>query len=238
MRGARGLRCLHRGMAELHRHLGNAALGRARAHGGRARVHAHEGRRVPLVDLPAVHPPFKACHALVVGRHLVVQRPACDAQPALAGLHLGLDLRIARRTQRGGVDVGQVSKVQQVVHDELHVRLVVDVARLHRPLGAGMPEEAQDAGRVGLLGLAHPDPHEAVALHHGVSAHARHGRNALLARHLHAHTLGVELQAVVQAAHAVAFLAADGQRRRPVAAPVVHRHHTAVFAAVEQQGLA
>ena len=50
----------------------------------------------------------------------------------------------------------------------------------------------------------------------------------LSAENLDALAAGVELQPVVTAAHAVAFFAAFGQRRQPVAAAVFQRDHRAV----------
>jgi hypothetical protein len=90
---------------------------------------------------------------------------------------------------------------------------------------------------IGLGRIAHPDPHQVVALDDRVAAHAQLGRHHVLARDLDALAGGVELQAVVHAAHAVAFAAAQVQRHAAVAAAVLQRDDLAALALVEQHGL-
>ena len=95
----------------------------------------------------------------------------------------------------------------------------------------------QDPGRVRLGRIAHPDPDQAVALDRRIAAHAELGRNVVLSGDLHALAARVELEAVVHAAHAVAFDAAVRQARAAVAAAIVQRHRPARLAAVQHDGL-
>ena len=63
-------------------------------------------------------------------------------------------------------------------------------------------------------GLAHPDPDQVVALDHRVAAHAELGGDVVLAGDLDALARGIELQAVVHAADAIAFAAGPATAER------------------------
>ena len=183
------------------------------------------GREV--ADLPAVH-------GLVVGqavhaqRHLP-ERGGLDAFHEAAGdhlvaLHAGLaghlvDFLLA---DAGGVHIGLVRQVHQVVdHQAVVAGNVVQPAAVG-PLGVVGPGQVVDGGGVGLVGVAGPHPDEAVALHHrkaarlGEPLHALAGHGHRLARAFHP-------QAVVAALQMAFAHRAQRQRRAPVGAEVVQR---------------
>src|SRR5216117_2527808 len=79
--------------------------------------------------------------------------------------------------------------------------------------------------RVGLGRLAHQDPDQVIALHHGVAAHAEALRDVVLSRDLDALAARLELEAVVHAADVVALAPAIRELGAAVAAAVVERGH-------------
>ena len=94
-----------------------------------------------------------------------------------------------------------------------------------------------DQRRIGLGGIAHPDPDQVVAQLDRVAAHAEPRRDHVLAGNLDALAGRVELHAVVHAADAVALDAPHRQRRAAMTAAVVHRDDPAAFALVEDDRL-
>jgi hypothetical protein len=179
-------------------------------------------------------------HLAMERRRLGVHVPALDAKAVRQPLHRGRTRheRVFLRTaERLRVDEREVREVAQVVDDEQPVGLVVHVVGHALPLRVVEVRKVEDLRRVGLGGLAHPDPEQALALGHGVAAHTEAGRDHVLPGNLHAAAGAVELEAVIEAAHAVAFAPPIGQQRTAVATTVVERHHGAALPAVEQHRL-
>jgi hypothetical protein len=111
------------------------------------------------------------------------------------------------------VDVAEVREVEQVVADERLRRLVVEVARDVVPFGVVAREVVGQERRVGARLVAHPDEHPLVLDGERIPLHARLRRHRFRSRDLDAAAGRVEQQAVVAAAHAVAFLPALRERR-------------------------
>jgi hypothetical protein len=131
----------------------------------------------------------------------------------------------------------EVREVAQVIDDEEVIRLVVHVVGLAAPARIAQVREVEDLRGVGLRRVAHPDPHQVLALDHRVAAHAELRRDVVLPRDLHAAAARIELEAVVHAAHAVALEPAVRELRAAVRAAVVERHDLAAFAAVDHHRL-
>src|SRR5690606_33499159 len=161
-----------------------------------------------VADLPAVH-------RLVVGQAVGAQRGAPerrrhDVLYEAAGHHFLADHARGHRrlvdlllADAGGVDVGLVGEVHEVVDHQPVVGLHVVQAAAVGPVRAFRPlEVGQGVGR-GERGVAGPDPDEAVALEHRVTADAREAADALL-RHRHGAAVAAHHQAVV-AAHQLAL---------------------------------
>ena len=89
--------------------------------------------------------------------------------------------------------------------------------------------DLDDVGRIGPLGVAHPDPGQPVALDHRVGTHVRSpGNTTLVARCSHTGTVAVEHQAVVTALHPVVAPTTHGQGKLPVWTGIRQRGHRAV----------
>ncbi|MCY1551806.1 hypothetical protein D9M68_881630 [compost metagenome] len=125
-------------------------------------------------------------------------------------------------------------EVEQVVADQQIGRVVVHVAGLVRPVGMVAGEVVGQQGPIGQGRVAHPDEDPLVVRDHGIGPHARLDGNALQARRFHADAAGIELEAVVAAAHAVAFTASARQRRLAVAAAVLHRDQPTLAGSIDE----
>ena len=134
------------------------------------------------------------------------------------------------------MDVGQVREIEQVVADQQVVRVVVRVAALEAaPARIVEPVRVGDQRGVGFGRIAHPDPDPAMALDHREGAHAGIGRHGVLRRHFDALAGAVEQQAVIEAAHRVAFAPAARQGRAAMAAHVLEGHDLARLVAPQRQ---
>ena len=91
--------------------------------------------------------------------------------------------------------------------------------------------------RIGLRGIAHPDPHEGVLLHYREAAHARAIDDAVLARDMHACARMVEDQPVIAALQPLLDDLAHVQRRAAVAAHVQQRRGAVLAIAEQHDGL-
>src|SRR5690606_817054 len=98
---------------------------------------------------------------------------------------------------------------------------IVHVARLHAPFRAVQREGVGNQLRVGLVGIAHPDPDPALALHDGIRAHAGLFGYLRLPGDFDTDAPRVELEAVIHAPDGAAFLASERQRRPAMTAAVL-----------------
>ncbi len=94
--------------------------------------------------------------------------------------------------------------------------------------------EIDDLRLVGAGRIAHPDPHQVIALDDRVAPHAQLRRDHVLAGDLGAAPGRVVPDAVIHAAHAVALTATLRQQRTAMRAAVVQRNDLAAVAPVEQ----
>jgi hypothetical protein len=145
------------------------------------------------------------------------------------------DLGYRPLTDARAVDEGLVREVHQVVDDQLVPALEVDQLAVAGPGGIVVLVQVGDQFGVGQGRVAGPHPDEAMALDHGVAAHARGRVDRLLRGHEHAAALRVVDQAVVAAGHVVALDLALGQRHQPVPAGVLERNRLTVLAAVQHE---
>src|SRR6185437_4318155 len=176
-------------------------------------------------------------HLSMIGRRIGIHVPAFDAESIVQPFdrdRLGAVGIFLRTAQRVGVDEGEMGKVAEIVDDQQPVGLVVHIAGKAAPGGVVERRIVDDQGRIGLLGLAHPDPDQIVTLDDRIAAHAQLWRDHLLAGNLNAFARRIELHAMVHAADVVALDAAHRQRRRPVAAAVVQRDDPSALAAIQQ----
>jgi hypothetical protein len=158
-------------------------------------------------------------------------REALDRRgPRLVGVLLGA-------AQRLRMHEGEVGEVREVIDYQQVVRLVVHVVGLAAPGGIAQVGKIEDLRRVRLRRVAHPDPHQGVALDHRVAPHPELRRDVVLPGDLHAAAARVVLEAVVHAAQAVAFAPAVRELRAAMRAAVVERHRAAAVALVEHHRL-
>jgi hypothetical protein len=116
-----------------------------------------------------------------------------------------------------------MGEIEQVVDEELIVRLQVDVAGRRRPRRIGEPIEIRNLRRVGLRRLSHPDPDCAPLLADGVAPDFGLARDHSLSRHLDALPADVVFQPVIAAREVVTGHFAFRERRRAMAAAVFQR---------------
>ena len=236
MRGVLGLRRDRLAAAELDCSFAGALLGTL-AGGGHARVHQQRGGNGEVVDVPAIDLAAPVLHRCGEWRGFDVDGPAGDAHAVVDAVHLGLAGRVIRAAaQSRWMHERQVREIQQVVANEQVVHVIVNVAIVAAPVGMVEPLRVGDQRGVGLGRVAHPHPHPAVALHHRESTDLGLNRNAFLCRGFDALAAVIELQAVVHAAHTVAFATAHRQWCTAVAAAVFHRDDLAVLLAVHENG--
>ena len=183
--------------------------------------------------------PGELAHRAVVGRRRHVVDVARDADAARHGLDLGPRLGDrGRAAERLLVHVAEVREVEQVVADQLLRRRRSACSRAGSPSRVVAGEVVGQQRRVGLRRVAHPDEHPLVLHRQRIALHARLRRHRVGARDLDAAAGRVEQQAVVAAAHAVAFLPALRQRRQAMAAAVAQGDDLAGRGAIEQDRLA
>lgn len=200
--------------------LGASPLKRSRVPWGKQGAHHHDAGNHVVVVTPQVER-RAVDHVLDVIGNRLVRQPALDPHAAFQASHLGPHMGpVGTDAEAFRMQEEQVGEVQQVVVDQLVVGLVLDIAGTEDPVRVVQCNRRGDQRRVGLGRIAHPYPYPTVLLDHREAAHAGLRRDAVLAGHLNAFAAAVEFQAVVHAAHGVAFLAPDRQRRGAVAAAV------------------
>ena len=137
------------------------------------------------------------------------------------------------------MQIASVAEVEQVIDDQLVVRLDGDAVALGRMHLRNVIEHAEvrHLGRVCRL-VAHPDPDGLVLLDRRIAAHARTRRDVLRAmRVIDAGAGRIELKSVIRALHdIVPDNLAHMQRREAVWAAIFQRGHTAVRLAIEDDG--
>jgi hypothetical protein len=137
----------------------------------------------------------------------------------------------------GGMHVGLVREVHQVVHHQAVIALHVVQAAGIGPVRVIGPFEVMDLRRIGQARVAGPDPDETMALGHRKAADAGKALHAL-ARHGDRLAVAAHHQPVI-AAHQVSFAnLAEGQLRAAVRTEVFHRGNPALDPAVEGDLLA
>ena len=203
-------------------------------------LHHEDARHVHQPDVAPVQRRFVTHDLAVKRRRRRVHAPAHHAESTLQPFHrdrLGLERVFLGPAQRVGMDKGEMREVGQVVDDQPVVGRVVHVAGLAAPGRIAQVGNVDDARRVGPGHLAHPDPYQVVAFDHRIAAHAQLGGDGVLPRNLHTAPAGVELEAVIHAAHAIAFAPAVGKFRAAMAAAVVQRHRLSALAPIKQHRL-
>ena len=199
-----------------------------------ARVHHQDAGNQEVVDVPAIDQAGPLLHGGDERWGLGVQRPSRHAHAVVQAFHLRWIAGVVfAATERARMHEWQVREVQQVVADQEVVDVVVQIARQAAPVGMVEPRRRRDGGRVRLLRSAHPDPDPAMLRHHRECAHTGARRHLLSPWGIDALAAGVELQAVIVAAYAVALEAALRQRRATVAAAVLERNQLTVGLAVD-----
>ncbi len=207
------------------------------AHIERARELQDAGRRDVFELLPAVDTAVEADRFGIDAGRNAIEHPARELHAVRRRHRLHLRARIGVGIARQGrlVHVGGVGLVEQVVRDH---QVIAGQALGLALVGPGLVEGiGDDLGRIGLLGLAHPDPREIVAIGDREAAHLRLGRNELLVRDLDAAPGAVEDHAVIFAADVVANDLAQRQRHPAVAAAVLQRDRRAALGAIEHHRL-
>jgi hypothetical protein len=157
-------------------------------------------------------------------RGQLVHQVARHRDAIALALHLELGAREGVGSQRGGMQEGQVRRVEQVLDQQQVVRLDVQVVAAVAPRRIVHPVEVLDQRRVGLRRLAHPDPDPVVLLDDGIGADLRARGDHVLRRHSHALAGRIELQAMVGTLDDVADQPAHRQRRLAMAAAVFERN--------------
>ena len=136
-----------------------------------------------------------------------------------------------------GVPIGLVGEVHEVVDHQAIVTSHMVKAAAIGPVGAVGPVQSGQERGVGPLGLARPDPDEAVALDHRVGADGGKGAHTL-AGHGFGASVATHDQAVVAANQLALADAAQGEGGATVGAKVFQGRHLALTGAVENDGLA
>ena len=114
-------------------------------------------------------------------------------------------------------------QIEQIIDEELIVRVQMNVAGRRRPFRIAQPIEVGDLRRVGFRRFSHPDPDGAPPLADGVAPDLGAARDHVLARHFDALPVDVEFKPVVAACEVIARPFAARERRRTVAATVFQR---------------
>src|ERR1051326_5524623 len=214
------------------------ALRRAGAGRGGADVEPQERGWREVDDLPAVDVRGEAADLDEGGRRRLVDDPARHRHVVGRARHLDGGMLGERRIADGGlVHEGEMGDAEQVVDDQLPVRLHVEIGRLGAPVRVVEPMEVGDPGRIGQRRVAHPDPHPVIALDHRIGLHLGVGRDPVLARDAHAPAGPVVLQAVVVALQAIAHQLAHGERQMAMRAAVLECDRRAVLGAEEHDRL-
>ncbi len=240
MRSGRSLGRQGLATVQLHR---MAQVVRCIGHRPAARAHQERARQQEIVNEPAIDIGRELLDLRIIGRRRHVRHMPAHAQAALAGLGHRFNAR-ARQCDGGAatqgflVHIAQVRKIEQVVADQQIGRLVVHVAGLVVPVGGIAGKIVGQHGQVGARGIAHPHEDPLVALGHRVGLDARRLRRVLHAGHLDTGAVGIELQAVITAANAVAFAPPFRQGRLPVAAAVFENGQSPGGGAIHQERLA
>ena len=162
-------------------------------------------------------------------------------KPSLQPLHrhrLGHVGVLFRAAQRLGVHEGQVREVAQVVDDQQLVGVVVQVAGNALPLRIAQVGEVEDVvpGRPAPDRPSRSTPGGRARPPDSCCTPSLAGTMSWPGIWMHL-PRGIELQAVVHAADAIAFAPAQRQRGAAVAAAIPQRDHLAALALVEQHPL-
>ena len=219
--------------------MGAVALRRAGAGLRRADVHVDDARRPPGRVLPAVDIAVESAGLGEQRRRLEIDHPAADPNAVVEAFGLGRRRRLARIARdRVLVQMRDVGVVEQIVDQELGVRLDAKIARRQGPAVIGEPGHLDDLGVVGAGRIAHPDPDDIVAFRHRVGPHPRSCRHQILTRNGDALSFGIEGQAVIAAAQVVALHGPKRQWRRAMAAAILKRRRLPVHSAEQDHLLA
>ena len=130
-----------------------------------------------------------------------------------------------------------MGEIEQVLDDELVVRLDMQAIALGAPRRMIEPAEVADLRRIGERRLAHPDPDPAVALDDRVAADAGRGGNDVLSRHADTLSGRIVSKAVVAALDQVARDRALVERVLAVTAAILERDDLPRRRAIEYDGL-
>ena len=203
--------------------------------------HHLAGRR-ETADLPAIHGHIVR-QAVGTQAHLPERRRQDPAHETAGGhgvaVHRGLaggfvDFLLA---DAGGMDVGFMRQVHQVVDHQPVIALDVKQAAAKSPGGVVVPLHVRDVVGVRQGRVTGPDPDEPIAfldreaLDRGKAAHALAGHGDRLAVAAHGQT-------VVAADQFALLHIPEGERRAPVRTEILDGRHLVGFAAVEGDALA
>src|SRR3990167_4957633 len=222
---------------DARRLVGRGCVITALANMGHADLDQYMARRGEATDLPAVHRNVVVQavaaqgHAPERRRHDVLHMPAGDHVVALNRGHWRdlVDLLLA---DARCMHIGLVGQVHQVVNHQAVVAVDVEQTAAIGPVRAVGPFQVMDQRRVGLLGIARPDPDKAVTLFYRIAADAREATHTL-ARHGLGFAVGAHGQAVIAADQLAVLDETQGQGRAPVRAEILDRRDLALLSAVE-----
>src|SRR5215218_5893183 len=137
-----------------------------------------------------------------------------------------------------GMDIGLMRQVHEIVDHETVVAFqAVEGATLTHPIGAVVPMEVRDLGRVRQSGISGPEPNETMPLGDRIRADASRRIDGLLRRHVGASAGRIEDETVITADHLIAFEAPHGKRQEPMPAGVLQSRYLSVGAAIENDVL-
>ena len=135
------------------------------------------------------------------------------------------------------MDAGLQEDARKTLHDDIHKFNTLEPGLLREEFRKRITTQVQaehihEVIKAPAAETAYPD--EVIALDDRIAAHAQLRRDHVLPRDLCAFARRVVADAVIHAAHAVAFAATLRQQRTPVRTAVVKRDDLAAVAAIEQ----
>ena len=214
------------------------AFRRAGAGGRDADVDIDGARRLEADDLPAIDRAFLLQLLGPERRRLDALHPPRHRHGLLAMGDVERRFRHRFIADGGAVHKGLVRQIHQIVDDEAVVALHMDGLAVAGPGRIVIPVHVRHQRRIGERGIAHPEPDEAMALDHGIGAHAGRRIDGLLRGHEGAAALRIVFQAVIAADDGVALEPALRQRHQPVPAGVFQRRDLPVGLPVHHDMLA